>query len=108
MCLIQLPIGFVFSISDWIWPQDIQHWIWIAGVGVTALSAHFCITKALQGAELSAVATMDFLRLPLITLLGFFIYNESVDFAVIAGGAIMLAANLTNLSQAPHLTVPVK
>jgi drug/metabolite transporter (DMT)-like permease len=108
MCLIQLPIGFVLAISDWIWPQNFQHWIWIAGVGITALSAHYCITKALQEAELSTVVTMDFLRLPLITLIGFFIYNESIDFAVIAGGALMLMANLANLSQARRLTAAVK
>lgn len=108
MCLIQLPIGFAFAVFDWTWPQNFQHWLWVTCIGVTALSAHYCITKALQEAELSAVVTMDFLRLPLITLVGFFIYNEAIDFAVIVGGALMLTANLANLSQARHLTAPAK
>lgn len=104
MCFIQLPIGFAFAISGWAWPQSLQQWLWVTCIGVTALSAHYCITKALQRAELSTVVTMDFLRLPLITLVGFFIYNEAIDYAVIIGGAIMLTANLTNLSQARHPT----
>ncbi|CZF85567.1 hypothetical protein GMA8713_03615 [Grimontia marina] len=39
-------------------------------VGLTALSAHFCMTKAMQYAEVSTVVILDFLRLPAIGMVG--------------------------------------
>ena len=104
MCLIQLPIGLALACNNWMWPANPLDWLWLTGIGTTALSAHYCITKALQLAELSTVVTMDFLRLPLITLVGFFIYNEPIALTVVIGGTLMLMANLTHLNQSRQLS----
>lgn len=93
MCLLQLPIGLLFSIRHWMWPADDQ-WLWLFVIGVTALSAHYCMAKALQLAEVTKVVTLDFLRLPLISLVGVLLYAEKFDISLMIGGALMLIGNL--------------
>lgn len=96
MCLVQLPIGFVLSITDWIWPETLQ-WVWLVVVGLTALSAHFCMARAMQYAEITRIVTLDFLRLPLIALVGVLFYHEAFEFSLMMGGLLMLLGNFINL-----------
>lgn len=96
MCLIQLPIGLGFSLVDWQLPTGWQ-WAWISVVGVTALTAHYCITKAMQNAEASIVVTMDFLRLPVIGMVGIALYSEPFETTLMCGALLMLMGNLLNV-----------
>ena len=96
MCLIQLPIGFIFAVMDWQTPNSIQ-WLWIFIIGITALTANYCVTKAMQYAEVTTVMTLDFLRLPLISIVGVILYQEGFEITLIIGGLLMLFGNLLNL-----------
>ncbi len=96
MTLIQLPLGFVTSIFDWTTPSAAM-WPWILVVGVTALSGHYCMARALALADAIYVVPLDFLRLPLIAAVGFAFYGEPLDWLVLAGGALMFAGNLVNI-----------
>ncbi|MEZ8194468.1 DMT family transporter [Vibrio cortegadensis] len=98
MCLIQLPMGLVLSIGDWVMPNSNQ-WFWVGVISFTALSAHFCMSKALQMTEVTTVTILDFLRLPLIAVVGIIFYNEPFDSALIWGGLLMLIGNISNLYQ---------
>ena len=80
---IDFPIGFEF--------------IWIITIGICGLVAHFCITKALSLAPALVVSPLEFLRLPFISLIGFFIYNENLEFIVFFGSIFILAANIINI-----------
>ncbi len=97
MCLIQLPITFCIALFDWGTPQSSKNWWWLLLVAASALSAHFCMSKAMQFAEASSVVAMDFLRLPLIAVLGFLFYQEEVDIWVFAGAGVMLTGNVIGL-----------
>ncbi len=98
MCLIQLPIGLFLSITDWVWPLGIQ-WLWLLIIGLTALTAHYCMAKAMQHAEATTVVTLDFLRLPLIALVGVVLYSEKLELALLIGGLLMLVGNIVSLKQ---------
>ena len=98
MCLIQLPIGLFLSISSWVWPTGLQ-WVWLLIVGLTGLSAHYCMANAMRYEEASTVVTLDFLRLPLIALIGVLLYSEQLEFALLIGGLLMLAGNIVSLKQ---------
>jgi len=100
MCLMQLPLALIFSLPQWQWPQGIQ-WLWLALVGLTALSAHYCIAKAMASSEVTTVVTLDFLRLPLIALIAGLLYQEGVAFSLFIGAALMLAGNLIGLTGPP-------
>ncbi len=96
MTLIQLPFGMVPALMDWKTPS-LEMAPWIALVGVTAMSAHYCMTRALKLADATVVVPMDFMRLPLIMLVGYFLYQESVDWFVLAGAVLMFSGNLVNI-----------
>lgn len=70
---------------------------WIAVVAVCGLGAHFCLTKALTIAPASVVMPVDFLRLPIIAIIGVVLYSEPLDVWVIAGGALIFLANFINI-----------
>jgi drug/metabolite transporter (DMT)-like permease len=101
MCLIQLPIGLLLSIPSWVWPAGLQ-WLWLLIIGLTALSAHYCMAKAMQYAEVTTVVTLDFFRLPLIALVGVLLYSEQLEIALIIGGLLMLAGNIVSLKQSAY------
>ena len=96
MTVIQLPLGFVTSMFNWMTPS-LAMLPWIMVVGVAALSGHYCMARALAIADAIVVVPLDFLRLPLIAAVGFLFYNESLDWLVLIGGAVMFSGNLVNI-----------
>jgi drug/metabolite transporter (DMT)-like permease len=106
MCLIQLPIGLLLTINDWVLP-NLEQWLWLGVVGITALTAHYCITNAMKLAEAGIVVTLDFLRLPLIAVVGVIFYNEAFDVVVILGASFMLFGNLINLNASKTNRLPI-
>jgi drug/metabolite transporter (DMT)-like permease len=73
---------------------------WLALIAVAGLCAHFCLTTALALAPAGIVMPMDFLRLPVIALIGMAFYGEPLEWAVALGAAIILAANWLNIRRA--------
>ncbi|MEE4361188.1 MAG: DMT family transporter [Pseudomonadales bacterium] len=70
---------------------------WLLVLGLCGIAAHFCITQALRCAPATVVAPMDFLRLPLIAVVGMLLYGEPLEAAVFAGGALIVLGNLVNI-----------
>jgi len=99
MTVIQLPLGLVPALPHWGWPSAAL-WPWVGIVAVTALSAHYCLTRAFQLADATVVIPMDFLRLPLIAMVGFLFYGETVKVWVFVGALIVCAATWLNLKSA--------
>ena len=96
MSFLQAPMGLVLALADWRTPNPAL-WPWLLVVGLSALTAHFSLSRALAEADAMVVAPMDFLRLPLIAAVGALFYAEPFDPMVIAGGAVMVVGNLLNL-----------
>lgn len=99
MCLVQLPVAFSSALFSWVWPDSYQ-WSWLMLIALTALSAHYCMAKAMQHAEVTTVVTIDFLRLPLVAILGVLLYQEKFEFVIMLGGCLMLLGNLINVKSA--------
>ena len=72
---------------------------WLILIGAAGLAAHFCMTKSLSLAPASLVMPVDFARLPLIAVIGVVFYGESLDFYLVLGAALILAANDLNLKR---------
>lgn len=97
MNLLQLPMNLVFTGLDF--PLRITGWTWlpVLGVCVTGFTAHFCLTNAFRHGDAILVTPLDFLRLPLIALIGWAFYAEPLDPWVLAGGCVILAGIMGNL-----------
>jgi drug/metabolite transporter (DMT)-like permease len=99
MTMIQLPLGLVPALPGWVWPSAAA-WPWVVVVATTALSAHYCLARAFGLADASVVVPMDFLRLPLIAIVGFVFYDEALQVWVLVGAVIVFAAAWLNLKSA--------
>ena len=96
MTLIQLPLGLVPALHDWTAPTPAM-WPWLLVVGVTALRGHYCMARAFVLVDATVVVPMDFLRLPLIALVGYLFYGEGMDGFVLGGAMVMLGGNVINI-----------
>lgn len=92
MSVIQLPMGIALSVFVWVTPDWLQLF-WLFVVGVVGLSAHYCTAKALSLADQTIVVPMDFMRLPLIVAVGFLLYSETAELAVLLGALLIFAGN---------------
>ena len=107
MCIVQLPIGLFLSLSSWVWPQG-EQWLWLTVIGLSALSAHYCLAKAMKYAEITTIITLDFFRLPLIAMIGVLFYNEAFELPLLIGGALMLIGNLVGVRGLTAKSIKVK
>ncbi len=97
MTLTQAIFSLVLSLPNGIpWP-DTSLWPWIIIMGITGLSAHFCLSQALTLAPATIVAPMDFIRLPISAMVGMLLYQEPLLVTVFIGGGVILLANYLNL-----------
>lgn len=97
MNIMQLPIGLAASDPLFFLRVDSSNLLGVIGIGVAGLTAHYCLTNALQAGEATVVIPLDFMRLPLIALVGWAFYGEALDVLVFAGGAVIIAGVLWNL-----------
>ncbi len=96
---MQSVIGAVPSYLTWVAPLPTAY-PWIAVLGLTGTFSHYCLSKAISLADATVVSPMDFLRLPLSALAGYFLYHEGIDIWSVAGAIMILAANTLNLIMA--------
>ncbi|CAM4223236.1 DMT family transporter [Palleronia rufa] len=98
--LTVMQAGFGLAMAgldgDIAWPSAAL-WPWLAVIGCAGLGAHLCLTTALSMAPASVVMPMDFLRLPVIAVVGMALYAEPLQAAVFAGAAVIFAANALNI-----------
>ncbi|WP_411956959.1 DMT family transporter [Paracoccus homiensis] len=101
MTVTQAVLGLCFAAIDGdIALPSAQAMPWIALIGAAGLTAHFCIASALRVAPATVVMPFDFLRLPVIAVVGLILYDEPVGPMVIAGAALILCGNSLNLRAA--------
>lgn len=99
LTLIQLVLGAICAGYDGqVRLPDAATLPWLALIGLGGITAHLCLTTALSLAPAGLVVPVDFLRLPVIAVIGAVAYSEAIDPWVILGGAIIFAANWINLA----------
>ena len=79
---------------------------WLVLIGCAGLVAHFCLTSALSIAPAAVVMPIDFVRLPVIAVVGALVYAEALDPFVFLGAAFIFAGNYLNITRGqPQPTV---
>jgi drug/metabolite transporter (DMT)-like permease len=97
MTLMQLPMGLVGSDPAFPLKFDTAMILPALGIGLSGLSAHYCLSHALHRADASVVVPLEFLRIPLLALIGWLVYDERLEAAVFLGAAIIVSGVLWNL-----------
>jgi drug/metabolite transporter (DMT)-like permease len=97
MNAMQLPMNLIGSSASFVARIDAGQALPLLGVAVAGISSHYCLTNAFRHGDASIVVPLDFLRIPLIALIGWFFYGERLDAFVFAGAAIIVTGTFWNL-----------
>ena len=96
MFSMQLPISAIGAYFVWNTPI-LTDWPWIILVGVMSLTAHYCMTRAISLADVTIIIPIDFMRMPLIAILGFYFYAEPYSIWIFLGAILIFAGNYFNI-----------
>jgi drug/metabolite transporter (DMT)-like permease len=99
MNVIQLPLGLAGSEAGFLGPLGSEQALAVAGVVIAGLLSHFCLTNAFRAGDALIVIPLDFMRVPLIALIGWTLYGESLDVLVFVGTGLIMAGVLWGLWQ---------
>src|SRR5204862_985304 len=80
----------------------------IAGLGTAGLFAHFCLSNAFRSGDASVVVPLDFLRIPLIAVVGWWLYAEPLDLYVFTGAGLIIVGIVWNLRSEAGARVPMR
>ena len=96
MSVIQMPLGLVPAMTHWVAPVA-RDWPWMIVIGAAGLSAHYCMTRAFRIADATLVVPIDFLRLPLIAVVGMLFYAEPLQLPIMLGAAVIFAGTFYSI-----------
>jgi drug/metabolite transporter (DMT)-like permease len=96
MFIMQLPISAIGAYFVWTSPV----WAdcpWILLVGIMSLTAHYCMTRAITLADVTVVIPIDFMRMPIIAIIGFYLYSEPFSIWIFLGAVLIFSGNYFNI-----------
>jgi drug/metabolite transporter (DMT)-like permease len=97
MNLMQLPLNFAGSDPSFITRLEPSMALPLIGIAVSGLSVHLCMAEAFRYGDATVVVPLDFVRVPLIALIGWSFYGEALDALVLAGAGLIMAGVIWNL-----------
>ncbi|MBX9775934.1 MAG: DMT family transporter [Xanthobacteraceae bacterium] len=107
MNVIQLVLGAAFAGVSFVGKIT---WDLVPGIlciGTAGLFAHYCMTNAFRAGDASVVIPLDFMRIPLIAVVGWWLYGEALDVYVFAGAGLIITGILWNLRSETRRPAPV-
>ncbi len=97
MSVIQFPLSLLGSDLTVFFHLDTRHILPAIGVGTAGLTSHYCLSNAFRSGDASLVVPLDFMRIPLIAVVGWAFYGEQLDIFVLLGALIIVVGVLWNL-----------
>ena len=97
MAVIQFPLSLIGSDPAVFMHLETRHILPAMGVGIAGLTSHFCLSNAFRSGDATLVVPLDFMRIPLIAVVGWAFYGEQLDIFVLLGALIIVAGVLWNL-----------
>jgi drug/metabolite transporter (DMT)-like permease len=94
---MQLPVNLALSSSHFLFKLDSTTALPALGIMISGLSAHYCFINAFRYGDATIVVPLDFLRVPLIALMGAWLYHEALNIVVFAGAALIGSGVIWNL-----------
>jgi len=97
MAVIQLPLSLIGSDPAVFLHLEMRHILPAIGVGIAGLTSHYCLSNAFRAGDATLVVPLDFMRIPLIAVVGWAFYCERLDIFVLLGALIIVSGVLWNL-----------
>jgi drug/metabolite transporter (DMT)-like permease len=97
MAVIQFPLSLFGSNISSFGSFGLTQIVPALGVGVAGLTSHYCLSNAFRSGDASLVVPLDFMRIPLIAVVGWAFYGERLDVFVFLGALIIISGVVWNL-----------
>jgi drug/metabolite transporter (DMT)-like permease len=97
MAVIQFPLSLIGSDPNVFLRFEPRHILPAMGVGIAGLTSHYCLSNAFRSGDATLVVPLDFMRIPLIAVVGWAFYGERLDIFVLLGALIIVSGVLWNL-----------
>lgn len=98
MNLMQLPLNLAGCDLGFLGRLESSHTLPVLGMMISGLASHYCLTNAFRSGDAILVIPLDFLRIPLIALVGWMFYAETVQATVFFGAGLIIAGIVWNLT----------
>jgi drug/metabolite transporter (DMT)-like permease len=109
MMLIQLPLALIASDPLFVTRLNQAQSPAVIAIGVSGLASHYCLTRAFRVGDAGVVVPLDFMRIPLIAVIGWWLYGEPLDVFVFVGAGLIVTGILWNLrSEARRAVEPAE
>ncbi len=97
MSVIQLPMALLGGDVLFFTKLGADHVLPVLGLGIAGLTSHYCLSNAFRAGDATLVVPLDFMRIPLIAVVGWLFYGEALDIFVFAGALVIITGVLWNL-----------
>ena len=89
--LLMAPISLPAALFFWTTPS-VTELLWMALLAALATAGQFCHIKALKLQDITALQPIDFVKLPIIAAMAFFLYGEIPSVWTFLGGIVVFVA----------------
>lgn len=93
------------AVLSWTHPTPTE-WALLIGIGIVGTAGQWCVTRAYQLGEASALAPLDFVRLLLATASGYLVFAEMPQLVTLLGAGLVVGGTIStmrrNASPAPR------
>ncbi len=106
--MMAMQCGFALALtSSQIAVPTLAEVPWVIVVGISGLTAHYCMARSVAIADASVVMPISFLSLPTMAATGYAFYGEGPDPYTLGGGGLILGATYLNIvwSRRPAVAV---
>jgi drug/metabolite transporter (DMT)-like permease len=90
--MLWVPLSLVPALFVWTWPTG-WTWAWIVAAGFFGTAGHMFWTRALKRGDASMLTPISFMQVPIVALLAWWLFDETVTAWTAAGAAIIFVAN---------------
>ena len=91
--LLWVPLSLPAALLFWQWPHG-EIWLFVIAAGLFGTSGHMCWMRALKLGDVSLLAPISFVQMPVVAVLAYFLFGEKLDRWTILGAAVIFAANV--------------
>jgi drug/metabolite transporter (DMT)-like permease len=98
MSVVQIPPTLATSLPRWVTPQ-LADLPWALVIGGGSFIAHYSLTRAMKLGDATLVVPIDFMRLPLIALIGALMYAEPLEAATFLGAAVIFTGTYYSVAR---------
>jgi len=92
--LVMCPLAAVPAAFLWVTPTPADLALMV-GVGVSGTTGIWCVARAYSAADMSTVVPFDFLRLPLVAVAAWLLFDEPTGLWTWAGAAVIFVSTWT-------------